>query len=53
MSRILLVDDSKVQALAAQRCLEQAGDTVQHIATAKEAVKACYERTPDLVVLDQ
>jgi DNA-binding response OmpR family regulator len=53
MTRILLVEDSKVQALVTRRLLENAGYTVEHAASAEEAVKCCYENAPDLVVSDQ
>jgi signal transduction histidine kinase len=53
MSRILLVEDSKVQAVVTQRLLERAGHNVQHVGSVEEAVKVCYESTPDLVVSDQ
>lgn len=53
MTRILLVEDSKVQALVTRRLLENAGYTVEHAANAEEAVKCCYENAPDLVVSDQ
>lgn len=53
MSKILLVEDSKVQALMAKGVLEAAGHSVQHVATAEEAVKACYHSPPDIVLQDQ
>jgi len=52
MSRILLVEDSRVQAIVAQRLLEGAGYTVEHVLSVDEALKVCYESTPDLVVSD-
>ena len=53
MSRVLLVEDSKVQALIAQRLLQSAGFDVEHAATAEEALKICYQSPPDLVIQDQ
>ncbi len=53
MSRVLLVEDSKVQALVAKRVLEGAGYTVEHVTTAEEALRACYDTPPDIVLQDQ
>ncbi|MBW3596778.1 MAG: response regulator, partial [Planctomycetes bacterium] len=53
MSDILLIEDSRVQAHAYRRLLEEAGHTVRHAATAEEALEQCLASTPDLVVLDQ
>ena len=53
MSRILLVEDSKVQALVTQRLLEHSGYSVEHVMGVDEAVTRCYESTPDLVITDQ
>ena len=38
MSRILLVEDSKVQALVMQQLLESAGYTVEHVPTVEDAL---------------
>jgi CheY-like chemotaxis protein len=53
MSQILLVEDSQVQAIVSRQILENAGFMVGHAATVEEALKICYENTPDLVVSDQ
>jgi CheY-like chemotaxis protein len=53
MSDVLLVEDSRVQALAYKRLLEQAGYSVRHAVSAEEAFQLCLQATPDLVVLDQ
>ena len=39
--------------MVARRQFEDAGYTVEHVATADAAIRVCYDRTPDLVVLDQ
>ncbi len=52
MSKILLVEDSRTQALTYTRVLEEDGHTVEHVTTVAEGVEACIERTPDLVLLD-
>lgn len=53
MADILLVEDSRVQALTYRRLLEGAGYAVRHAASAEEAFRVCIESTPDLVLLDQ
>ena len=53
MSLILLVEDSKVQAMVTQHRLEGVGYTVEHVRTVEEALKVCYDSTPDLVISDQ
>ena len=53
MPRILLVEDSKVQALLAKKVLESAGYEVIHAATGEAALKSCYENPPDIVLQDQ
>lgn len=53
MSDILLIEDSRVQAVTYRRLLEEAGHTVRHAATAEEAFQVCLDTTPDIVVLDQ
>ena len=53
MSDILLIEDSRVQAVTYKRLLEQAGHSVRHAASADEAFQLCLRATPDLVVLDQ
>ncbi len=53
MSEILLVEDSRTQALTFKRLLEGAGYTVRHAATTEEAFELCLQATPDLVLLDQ
>jgi CheY-like chemotaxis protein/HPt (histidine-containing phosphotransfer) domain-containing protein len=53
MSDILLVEDSRVQALAYRRLFEQAGYTLRHAGSAEEAFQLCLQAIPDLVVLDQ
>src|SRR5437867_1264991 len=53
MSEILLVEDSRTQAITFKRLLEGAGYTVRHAATAEQAFELCLQATPDLVLLDQ
>jgi two-component system, sensor histidine kinase and response regulator len=53
MSEILLIEDSRTQALTYRRILEQGGNHVCHAATLDEAFHACLAATPDLVILDQ
>ncbi|WP_437204462.1 response regulator [Planctomicrobium sp. SH664] len=53
MSEILLIEDSRTQALTYQRLLEQAGHEVRHASSAEEAFRYCLAETPDLVILDQ
>src|SRR5271154_6173200 len=53
MSDILLVEDSRVQAVAYKRLLEKAGYSVRHANSAEEAFQLCLQAIPDLVVLDQ
>ncbi len=53
MSEILLIEDSRIQALTYGRLLQQAGYAVRHASSAEEAFQLCYETFPDLVVLDQ
>lgn len=53
MSDILLVEDSRTQAFTYRKLLEQAGYSVRHVTTPQEALAACRESAPDLVLLDQ
>ena len=53
MNTILLVEDSRTQALTYRRLLEGAGYAVRHALTVDEAFAICLESTPDLVLLDQ
>ncbi len=53
MPDILLIEDSRVQAVTYKRTMQAAGHTVRHAASAEEALQICIEATPDLVVLDQ
>ncbi len=53
MSRILFIEDSKVQAVVAKHLFQKAGYTVDHVPSVEAAVKACYEHPPDLVISDQ
>jgi signal transduction histidine kinase/HPt (histidine-containing phosphotransfer) domain-containing protein len=53
MARVLLVEDSKVQAHVAKIVLQGAGHTVEHVTTAEAALKACYEDPPAIVLQDQ
>src|SRR5712691_3709028 len=53
MSNILLIEDSRVQALTYKRLLEAAGHQVRHAVSADDAFRLCLETTPDLLVLDQ
>lgn len=52
-SRILLVEDSRTQAMTYRRLLEDAGYVVRHAMTIESAFEICLESTPDLVLLDQ
>jgi CheY-like chemotaxis protein len=53
LSDILLIEDSRIQALTYRRLLEGAGHAVRHASTAAEAFASCGESVPDLVLLDQ
>jgi two-component system sensor histidine kinase/response regulator len=53
MSEILLVEDSRTQAVTFKRLLEEAGYSVRHAASAEQAFELCLQSTPDLVLLDQ
>ncbi|HWY88079.1 MAG TPA: response regulator [Gemmataceae bacterium] len=53
MSEILLVEDSRTQALTFTRLLEGAGYRVRHASSAAQAFELCLEAAPDLVLLDQ
>ena len=48
----LVVDDSRVVRKAARRLLEGFGFTVQEAEDGQQALLACRERLPDLVLLD-
>ncbi|HVZ93740.1 MAG TPA: response regulator [Phycisphaerales bacterium] len=49
---ILLVEDSKPQAMAMKAILESAGWSVTHAETAELALDSLKERRPDLVLID-
>ncbi|SFJ33614.1 response regulator [Planctomicrobium piriforme] len=53
MSDILLIEDSRIQALTYRRLLEQAGYRVRHAETAERAFAECRTAFPDLILLDQ
>ncbi|QDU95142.1 response regulator [Lignipirellula cremea] len=53
MSNILLIEDSRVQAVTFTRLFEQAGHVVRHAMSPDQAMQMCQEATPDLVVVDQ
>ena len=53
MSEILLVEDSRTQAVTYKRLLEGAGHSVRHAVSAEQAFELCLQATPDLVLLDQ
>ncbi len=53
MSAILLIEDSRIQAMTYGRLLEQAGHDVRYATSAEEAFQKCYDAFPDLVILDQ
>ena len=53
MSDILMIEDSRVQALTYQALLEKAGYRVRHATNTEDAFRLCLESTPDLVLLDQ
>src|ERR1700722_4641942 len=53
MSEILLVEDSRVQAITLTRLLENAGYAVRHAVSAEQAFEHCLQATPDLILLDQ
>jgi signal transduction histidine kinase/CheY-like chemotaxis protein len=57
-ARVLLAEDNEISALLARRMLEQAGCTVEHVTTGREAVEAwrasrsASSRAIDLVLMD-
>ena len=53
MSDILLIEDSRVQAVTYRRLLEEAGHSVRHAESPEQAFQLCLEATPDLLILDQ
>src|SRR6202051_1513093 len=52
MSRILVVEDSRTQAMQIQLLLEEAGFEVSHTNHGGEAVDALKESLPDVVLTD-
>lgn len=52
MKTILLVDDSRLLRLANERALVRAGYSVVTAADGEEAVRAAFEKAPDLIILD-
>ena len=53
MSEILLIEDSRTQALTYQRILNAHGYRVRHASTTEQALQFCLDATPDLILLDQ
>ena len=51
--QILIVEDSRTQAMTYRNLLETAGYSVRHAATAEQAFEHCMESIPALVLLDQ
>jgi CheY-like chemotaxis protein len=49
---VLVVDDSEDQRMLLRRYFEKAGCAVVDAATAEEAIVACEQRVPDLIVID-
>ncbi len=52
MKHCLVVDDSRVIRTVARRILEAAHGTVEEAEDGANALRACREKMPDLVVLD-
>lgn len=52
MARLLLVEDSTIVTDALRVLFEAAGHEVVVAASARDAVRACIARSPDLVLLD-
>lgn len=50
--KVLLIDDSKVQRLAIQRALSQAGYQVVTAGDGEAGLRAALEENPDFIVLD-
>jgi CheY-like chemotaxis protein/HPt (histidine-containing phosphotransfer) domain-containing protein len=53
MSDLLLIEDSRVQALTYARFLQAAGYSVRHAENAEQAFLQCQQAMPDLIILDQ
>jgi CheY-like chemotaxis protein/HPt (histidine-containing phosphotransfer) domain-containing protein len=53
MSDLLLIEDSRVQALTYTRLLRAAGYQVRHAESAEQAFLQCQQAMPDLIILDQ
>lgn len=53
MSDVLLIEDSRVQALTYAGLLETAGHRVRLAASPDDAFNQCMESTPDLMIVDQ
>ncbi len=54
MHKILLVEDDNLLRMGLKSMLEMQGDYVveRHVATGKEAIQACQQNAPDIVILD-
>ena len=52
MKSCLVVDDSKVVRMVARKILEELDFVVSEAADGQEALKACGENMPDVVLLD-
>ena len=52
MSTVLVADDSPEMLMTVAALLERAGHTVARAADGQEALRAVYERRPNLVLLD-
>jgi CheY-like chemotaxis protein len=51
-TKVLLVEDSKIQKLANERLLHKAGYTVLNAADGEEALRLAREAMPDIILLD-
>ncbi len=51
-TKVLLVEDSKVQKLANERILHKAGYAVLHAADGEQALRLARENIPDIILLD-
>jgi two-component system, cell cycle response regulator DivK len=51
-TKVLLVEDNRIQKLMNERILHKAGYTVVHAADGEEAVQLARENLPDIILLD-
>ena len=52
MTKILLVEDSKILRLATERALARAGYEISSASDGEEALRIAHEKLPDLILLD-